>query len=688
MSPCHTVPHLKELEMSDIYEPPEALKASAHVQSMQDYRNRYAESIDDPAKFWGEIAKGFHWQTPPTADKFLTYNFDVRNGPVSIKWMEDAVTNICYNCLDRHLPQKGSQIAFYWEGNDLEDERTITYDELHREVCKFANVLKKNGVKKGDCVAVYMPMIPELIISMLACSRIGAVHSIVFGGYSAESLAARIVDGGIRTLITADGVWRGNKLIHSLEVVDQAMAISKKAGHPIEKNVVVRHLIRLHHGNGSASEKEAYEKILASSWNNERDSWWDDEMKEASEQCDVEWMKAEDPTFILYTSGSTGKPKGVLHTVAGYMLFAATTFKYTFDFQPDDVYWCTADIGWITGHTYVTYGPLLNGASSVLFEGTPFYPSNDRFWQVIQKYKVTKFYTAPTAIRALMKFGEDFVDKYDLSSLRVLGTVGEPINPEAWLWYHKYVGSSKAAIVDTYWQTETGGHVLTPLPGCTPTKPGSACFPFFGVIPVILDEEGKELEGPAEGYIAFKRPWPGIMRTVFGDHKRFEQTYFSRFPGYYMTGDGAKRDADGYIWITGRIDDMLNCSGHLMSTAQVESALVEHPNVVEAAVVSCPHPVKGECLYCYVTPMEGVHIDASMAKELRNLVREKIAPFASPDYIQEAVHLPKTRSGKIMRRILRQIAANDPDLGDTSTMADSTIIPSLQEGRRKVVENH
>lgn len=666
--------------MSDVYHPPSRIQSGSHCSSMDDYNRRHKESIEDPAQFWGQIAKDFHWKVEPNKEDFLKYNFNVKDGPIKIEWMKGAKLNICYNTLDRHLEKRAQQVAFYWEGNDPKDGGQITYGELHKDVCKFANALRAKGVKKGDRVAIYMPMITELVVAMLACARIGAVHSIVFGGYSADSLASRILDAKAKVLVTADGVWRGNKLIHLLEIATKAISITKEGGHNIDTNFVVCHLPRL---NESAPD---YEATINKLFDETRDIWWHDAMKTASDDAEVEWMEAEDPLFMLYTSGSTGVPKGVLHSCAGYMLYAATTFKYSFDFQENDVYWCTADIGWITGHSYVTYGPLLNGATSVIFEGTPFYPSNDRFWQVVEKYKVSKFYTAPTAIRALMKFGEDFAQKYDLSSLAVLGTVGEPINPEAWLWYHKFVGGEKSSIVDTYWQTETGGHVITPLPGCTPTKPGSACFPFFGVHAVILDEDGKELEGEAEGYIAFKKPWPGIMRTVYGNHKRFEETYFSRFPGYYMSGDGAKRDADGYIWITGRVDDMLNCSGHLMSTAQVESALVEHKSVAEAAVVAAPHAVKGECLYCFVTPKNGFTIDDDVKKELKMLVRTKIAPFAMPDYIQEAPNLPKTRSGKIMRRVLRKIAKDDEDIGDVSTLADPGVIEILQQGHRALVK--
>jgi len=671
--------------MSDIYEPPAFFRTESHCGSMDEYRKLYKQSVDDPYTFWNDIASTFHWKSFPTKDNFLSYNFDVNEGPIKIEWMKDGKLNICYNTLDRHLEKRSQQIAFYWEGNDPKDEGKITYAELHKEVCKFANVLKTKGVKKGDRVAIYMPMITELVVAMLACARIGAVHSIVFGGYSADSLAMRIIDAQAKVLITADGTWRGKKLINLLEMSDEALESCKKQGHEVAVNIVVCHLPRLVDNAALTTE---YEERMAKTWDSNRDFWWHDVMKEASEECEVEWMDAEDPLFMLYTSGSTGKPKGVLHTTAGYMLYAATTFKYSFDYQDGgDVYWCTADIGWITGHTYVTYGPLLNGATNVLFEGTPFHPTTERIFQIIEKYGVSKFYTAPTAIRALMKYGEAFSAKYQMSKLKVLGSVGEPINPEAWHWYHKYVGHEKAAIVDTYWQTETGGHILTPLPGCTPTKPGSACYPFFGIIPVILDESGKELEGVAEGYIAIKKPWPGIMRTVHGDHHRFELTYFERFPGYYMSGDGAKRDKDGYIWITGRIDDMLNCSGHLMSTSQVESVLVEHPRVAEAAVVAAPHDIKGECLYCFVTPKDGHRIDESTTAQLKQLVREKIAPFAMPDYIQEAANLPKTRSGKIMRRILRKIAHDDPEIGDISTLADDTVVQLLQDGHKALLNN-
>ncbi|XP_015607051.1 acetyl-coenzyme A synthetase isoform X2 [Cephus cinctus] len=573
------------------------------------------------------------------------------------------------------------------EGNDPEDYSRLTYKKLLEEVCRFANVLKTKGVTKGDRVAIYMPMILELPIAMLACTRIGAIHSIVFAGYSSDSLTERILDCKAKVLITADGVWRGEKLLLLKNIADEALDKVKQHDHEVETCIVVGHLERVNgpptrathttngvNGtNGNKSESSAKEI----SWTEGRDFWWDKLMDDEEPSCYPVWMAAEDPIFMLYTSGSTGKPKGVLHTTAGYLIYAATTFKYVFDYHPGDVYWCTADVGWITGHTYVVYGPLANGATSVLFEGTPFYPANDRYWSVIDKYKVNQFYTAPTAIRSLMKFGDELVTKHNLSSLRVLGSVGEPINSEAWLWFYNIVGHGKCSIVDTFWQTETGGHVITPLPGATPMKPGSATFPFFGVLPELIDEDGTLIEGEGEGYLVFSRPWPGMMRTLFGNHERFQNTYFDRFHGYYCTGDGAKRDADGYLWVTGRIDDMLNVSGHLMSTAEVESVLTEHDSVAEAAVVSKPHSVKGQCLYCFITPNEGHVFNKQLQDELKKKVRERIGAFAQPDVIQHAPGLPKTRSGKIMRRILRKIAVGDKNVGDISTLADEAVVDLL-----------
>ncbi|XP_067144049.1 acetyl-coenzyme A synthetase, cytoplasmic [Centruroides vittatus] len=674
-----------ESMIDKIYFPNKNIEKNAYVSSFKEYSHMYQTSINDPETFWGDIAKQFHWNSFWKKD-FCTYNFNVEKGEISIRWMDGASTNICYNALDRNVEKGyGDEIAFFWEGNDPGDTRKITYKELLQEVSKFANVLKLQGIKKGDRVAIYMPMIIELVVAMLACARIGAIHCIVFGGFSSDSLTERILDAKCTLLVTADGVWRGTKLVNLKNIVDDAIEKCKDKGHNLIANIVVCHLSPPSEINGcntkvcQPAKRPTYD--LEITWNSEIDKWWHDEMSNVDEECNPEWMEAEDPLFILYTSGSTGKPKGVLHTTAGYMIYAATTLKYVFDYHRPDVYFCTADIGWITGHSYVVYGPLLNGATSVLFEGIPTHPDPGRYWDIVDKYGVSKFYTAPTAIRALMKFGENYVKRYKRETLRVLGTVGEPINPEAWVWYHKVIGNGQCSIVDTFWQTETGGHVLTPLPGCTPTKPGSATFPFFGVIPAIVDENGKEITGPGEGYLVFKRPWPGMMRTVFGDHKRFETTYFQKFPGYYCTGDGARRDVDGFFWITGRIDDMLNVSGHLLSTAEVESALIEHKAVAESAVVSHPHPVKGECLYCFVVLKEGQKFTNELIKDLILKVRTKIGAFAAPEYIHHARGLPKTRSGKIMRRILRKIARNDRDLGDTSTLANENIVNELFDTR-------
>ncbi|RLV83680.1 hypothetical protein DV515_00016419 [Chloebia gouldiae] len=575
--------------------------------------------------------------------------------------------------------------VIFREGNEPGDSTKITYRELLDKVCQFANVLRSQGVQKGDRVSIYLPMILELVVAMLACARIGALHSVVFAGFSAESLCERILDCGCTLLITADAFYRGDKLVNLKQIADEAVRKCIDKGSSLKKCIVVKHLGREEVAvDGTCSKSPPLKRLcqeVQTPWNPAMDVWWHELMHGASTECEPEWCDAEDELFILYTSGSTGKPKGVLHTVGGYMIFAATSFKYVFDYQAEDVYWCTADIGWITGHSYLTYGPLANGATSVLFEGIPTYPDVGRMWSIIDKYKVTKFYTAPTAIRLLMKYGEEPVKKHSRTSLKVLGTVGEPINPEAWLWYYRVVGEERCPIVDTFWQTETGGHMLTPLPAATPMKPGSATFPFFGVVPAILSESGEELEGEAEGYLVFKQPWPGIMRTLYGKHQQFETIYFKKFPGYYVTGDGCRRDKDGYYWITGRIDDMLNVSGHLLSTAEVESALVEHAAVAEAAVVSHPHPLKGECLYCFVTLREGHEFTKNLTDELKKQVREKIGPIATPDYIQYAPSLPKTRSGKITRRILRKIAKNDQDLGDISTLADPGIIKHLFNSR-------
>lgn len=655
-----------------MYYPPGDLQRDAHVPDFNSYLAVYRKSLENPEAFWKEIADDFFWKKPATGP-MLQYNFDVTKGNIYVKCMEGAKTNICYNVLDRHVRERnlGEKVAYYWEGNSPDHHMAITYRQLLSQVCRCANVLKQMGVKKGDRVSIYLPMIPELVYAMLACARIGAVHSIVFAGFSSESLCERIMDAQSSVLVTADGVYRGEKLINLKQIADEALEkCREKASSSVTKCLVVKHHA-LRTKSGAACNK------LQTPWHSECDVWWDEAMRDSPEECEPEWLDAEDPLFILYTSGSTGKPKGVLHTVAGYLLYTSLTFKYVFDHHHDDVYWCTADIGWITGHSYITYGPLANGATSVLFEGIPVHPHVGRFWEIIEKYKVTTFYTAPTAIRLLMKYGREPLQKYDLSSLRILGTVGEPINPDAWLWYYEVVGQGRCPVVDTFWQTETGGHVLTPLPAATPLKPGAASFPFFGVEPTILNEHGEELEGEAEGYLVFRRPWPGIMRTLYKNHERFENTYFKKFPGFYVTGDGCRRDKDGYYWITGRIDDMLNVSGHLMSTAEVESALTEHQAVAEAAVVSRPHKVKGECLYCFVTIKDSTEFNHMLVEELKRQVREKIGPIATPDFIQNAPALPKTRSGKIMRRVLRQIARNEKDLGDLSTLADPKVVEVL-----------
>ncbi|XP_037582407.1 acetyl-coenzyme A synthetase [Dermacentor silvarum] len=668
---------------AELYPPPARVRDKAYVRSMAEYEEMYQRSLRDPEGFWKAIAQDFYWKHPPKSGKFVDFNIDVRKGPVHIRWMEGAKTNISYNLLDRNVERGlGATVAYYWEGNDPEDCSAVTYQQLLDDVCRFANVLKSRGLKKEDTVALYMPMIPELVVAMLACARIGVIHSVVFAGFSSDSLGERLKDAKCKVVITADGVWRGPKLINLKEIVDHAVSKAKEQGHEVKQTIVVRHLT-----SQEVRRKDTGKRPFSGlqvAWNAEQDSWWHELMTNQPTTCTPEWLDAEAPLFLLYTSGSTGKPKGILHTVAGYMLFTATTFKYVFDYHPGDVYFCTADIGWITGHSYVVYGVLANGATSIMFEGVPFFPDASRYWSIVEKYKVTQFYTAPTAIRALMKYGDSFVRKHDRKSLRILGTVGEPINPEAWLWYHKVVGNASCAIVDTFWQTETGGHVLTPLPGATPTKPGSATFPFFGVEPAIVDEQGKELEGEAEGYLVFKRPWPSMMRTVYNNHVRFETTYFKKFPGYYCTGDGARRDKDGYFWVTGRMDDMLNVSGHLLSTAEVESALIEHPAVAESAVVAHPHTVKGECLYCFIVLKDGCEYNDQLLNDLKEKVRTKIGPFATPEYIHHAQALPKTRSGKIMRRVLRQVARNNRNFGDLSTLADESVVEALFKTRPPV----
>jgi len=619
------------------------------------YFRMYEASLADPGTFWAEQAKRLHWMKPFTKVKDTSFT-----GDVHIRWFEDGVLNASQNCIDRHLATRADQTAILWEGDSPNDQRHVSYAELHENVCRLANVLKKHGVKKGDRVTIYMPMIPEAAFAMLACARIGAIHSVVFGGFSPESLIGRIQDCKSTVLITADEGLRGGRKVPLKANADAAL----KHCPEVETVIVVRR-------TGGAVE-----------WREGRDHWYHEELASVSKDCAPEPMSAEDPLFILYTSGSTGKPKGVLHTTGGYLVFAAMTHSYVFDYHDGDIYWCTADVGWVTGHSYIVYGPLANGATTLMFEGVPNYPDPARFWQVIDKHKVNIFYTAPTAIRALMREGDSYVKKTSRKSLRLLGSVGEPINPEAWLWYHRVVGDSKVPIVDTWWQTETGGILITPLPGATRLKPGSATRPFFGVRPEIVDGEGRLLEGAAEGNLCIADSWPGMMRTVYGDHKRFVETYFSTFKGKYFTGDGARRDEDGYYWITGRVDDVINVAGHRLGTAEVESALVAHPKVAEAAVVGYPHDIKGQGIYAYVTLKVGEEPTEPLRKELVQWVRKEIGPIATPDLIQWAPGLPKTRSGKIMRRILRKIAANEQSqLGDTSTLADPAVVTDLVDNR-------
>ncbi|MBK1836432.1 acetate--CoA ligase [Azospirillum sp. YIM B02556] len=630
------------------------IAATAHVNA-EAYARMYEQSVKDPEGFWGEQGKRLDWIKPYSKVKDVNFNDDVH-----IRWFQDGTLNVSANCIDRHLATRGDQTAILFEGDDPGVSKAITYKELHEKVCRLANVLKKNGVKKGDRVTIYLPMIPEAAYAMLACTRIGAIHSIVFGGFSPDSLKDRIVDCDSHFVITSDEGLRGGRKVALKANADKAVA-----GAPMVKHVLV-----VKHTGGDVA------------WTAGRDLWFHEEMESVSADCPPEEMSAEDPLFILYTSGSTGKPKGVLHTTGGYLVYASMTHQYVFDYKDGEVYWCTADVGWVTGHSYIVYGPLANGATTLMFEGVPTYPDVSRFWQVIDKHKVNIFYTAPTAIRSLMREGEGPVKKTSRASLRVLGSVGEPINPEAWLWYYNVVGDARCPIVDTWWQTETGGILISPLIGAIGQKPGSATKPFFGVQPVVVDNEGQVLEGETEGNLCIADAWPGMMRTVYGDHERFIQTYFSTFAGKYFTGDGCRRDADGYYWITGRVDDVINVSGHRMGTAEVESALVAHPKVAEAAVVGYPHDLKGQGIYAYVTLNAGENPTEELRKELVAWVRKEIGPIASPDLIQWAPGLPKTRSGKIMRRILRKIAANEHDsLGDTSTLADPGVVTDLIDNR-------
>ncbi len=648
---------MTEEETIQVFKPNPEVSSRAYIKSMDEYRKMYKESIENPEEFWSKMAEE-HVTWFKKWEKVREYDFY----EARIKWFEGGKLNACYNCLDRHVESgHGNDIALIWEGNEPHEIRKFTYKQLLDEVKKFANVLKSKGVKKGDRVAIYLQMIPELPIAMLACARIGAIHSVVFGGFSAESLRERINDSQCKLLITQDAGARGSKRIPMKTTADEAV----KGAPSIEHVIVVNRM---------------NEDVPMGG----KDSWWHEEMEKVDAECPPEEMDAEDPLFILYTSGSTGKPKGVLHTTGGYLVYAAVTHKYVFDYHEGDVYWCTADIGWITGHTYIVYGPLTNKAITLMYEGVPNYPNWGRFWDICERHKVNIFYTAPTALRALMREGDEWVTSHDLSSLRILGSVGEPIKTREWNWYYKLVGGGRCPIVDTWWQTETGGILITPLPGATPLKPGSATFPFFGVEPAIMDDEGNELEGnDVSGNLVIKSAWPGMMRTVYGNHERFRETYFTRYPGYYFTGDGCYRDEDGYHWITGRVDDVINVSGHRIGTAEVEGVLGKHPKVAEAAVVGFPHEIKGQGIYAYVTLKSGETADENLERELVQLVRTEIGPIATPDKIQFTEGLPKTRSGKIMRRILRKIAEGKiDDLGDTSTLADPSIVEELIKNRK------
>ncbi len=642
----------------EIFPPSEELAKSAHIDA-EKYDELYNKSVTDPEGFWADMAERITWFKKPQTIKNVSYDKD----DLHIKWYEDGVLNAAYNCIDRHLPERADQIAFIWEGDDPDTDKKVTYAQLKDEVSKLANGLKERGVKKGDRVTIYMPMVLEAAYAMLACARIGAVHSVVFGGFSPDSLRDRILDCESDVVLTADEGLRGGKQIPLKKNVDEAI-----------KSCPDVHTVLVLRRTGGNIE-----------WNGNCDIWWHDLVENQSTDCPCEEMNAEDPLFILYTSGSTGKPKGVLHTTGGYMVYTSLTHEITFDYKDGDIYWCTADVGWITGHSYIVFGPLANAATSLLFEGIPNYPDCGRFWQVVDKHKVNIFYTAPTAIRALLKEGDEAVKKTSRASLRILGTVGEPINHEAWLWYHKVVGDERCPIVDTWWQTETGGHMITPIPGAIATKPGSATKPFFGIQPAIVDTDGKELNGKCEGALIIKDSWPGQMRTVYKDHDRFILTYFTTFPGSYFTGDGCRRDEDGYYWITGRMDDVINVSGHRLGTAEIESAINEHAHVAESAVVGFPHDIKGQGIYAYVTISEGVAETDDLKKEIVQIVRKIIGPIATIDAIQFAPGLPKTRSGKIMRRILRKIAAHEENqLGDTSTLADPAVVEGLIANRQNL----
>ncbi|RWS13674.1 Acetyl-coenzyme A synthetase-like protein [Dinothrombium tinctorium] len=646
-----------------VIHPTQEQSQKSFIGTMEKYHNVYEKSIKEPELFWYEVANKFHWEKYPQIDGFLRYNFDIRKGPISIKWMEDGVTNICFNCVDKWVESGfGDRVAYVWNGNECHEKKVITYSQLKDYVCKFANALLSKGIKKGDHVAIYMPVTIELVVAMLACARIGAIHVVVFAGFSANALADRIMDSKCVAVITANGVYRGHKYIPLHQIVEESLEICEK------KNYAPKFCIIYNHTENSLHCKKN---------NKVGRFYWHELLANSSKDCDVVWINSEDPLFVLYTSGSTGKPKGMIHTTGGYMIFSAAVFKYVFNYNEGDVFFCTADLGWITGHTHNVYGALLNGAKVILFDGVPTHPTPSRLWQIIDEHEVHTFYTAPTAIRTLMKLGDEHVTSCSLKSLRILALVGEPIDPESWKWFYKVVGSSRCVIVDTFFQTETAAPMITPLPGCTPLKPGSATLPFFGVEPAILNSDGEELYGPAEGFLVFKRPWPGIARNILGDNDRFADAYFKKFPNYYFTGDGCRRDEDGYYWITGRIDDTVNVSGHLLSTAEVEAVLIENAAIAEAAVVGVPHEIKGQCLYCYVVLKNEFTFDEELTNQLKHEVRTKIGPLADPETIVGVLSLPKTRSGKIVRRILRKLAVKDTDFGDISTLAEDNFVKEL-----------
>lgn len=657
-------------DSNNLYLPFDAIQQRAYIRSLDAYSKIYNASISDPVGFWKKISDDFFWKKRPT-DPFLDYNFDLTQGPIFTKWMQGGLTNVCYNLVDRVVEQgDGHTIAYYWEGNDPKEQKKISYQELLKEIGKFTNVLKSLGVQKGNRVAIYMPTTIEAIIAMLSCARMGAVHVVIFAGFSAEALATRIITAKVKILITADGTFRGTKFIPLKSIATQALTQCKAAGHPIEHCIVLN---RLQHS-------VTKEHIANIPWNEATDYPWENLMRTAPDLCEPEWMDAEDPLFILYTSGSTGAPKGMLHTSGGYLLYAATVFKYAFDYHKEDIFFCSGDLGWITGHTFNVYGPLACRATTLIFDGIPTYPDGGRFWDLIDRYQVTTFYTAPTAIRTLMQLDPAYVTKYSRQSLRILGSVGEPIDPETWRWFYEIVGQKKCPIVDTFWQTETGGPIICPLPGSTPLKPGSATLPFLGIIPAIVDDHGVEIIGPGKGYLVIKNPWPAMARTIDGNHKQFEATYFKPYNGYYYTGDRAWRDADGYFWILGRTDDMLNVSGHLISSAEIEAALMQHPSVAEAAAIAIPHPIKGEAIHCFIVLKNKWCYNQIIESDIKANVRHAIGAFAMPELVHVVPALPKVASGKIMRRLLKKIVQQEAYLGDTSTLIDQNIVAKLQSG--------